>query len=109
MRITSSTGHDEDLAVADAAGLGGALDGLHHPADDRVRDHDLDLHLREEVHHVLGAAVELGVALLPAEALDLGGGQAGDADLGERLLHLVQLERLDDGFDLLHGAPRGMF
>ena len=41
-----------------------------------VLDHDLDLHLGQEVDHVLGAAIELGVALLPAEALDLGDGQA---------------------------------
>jgi hypothetical protein len=31
----------------------------------------------------------------------LGHGQAGDADLGERLADLVELERLDDGADLL--------
>ena len=41
-----------------------------------VLDHHLDLHLGQEVDHVFGAAVELGVALLAAEALDLGHGQA---------------------------------
>ena len=44
------------------------------------------------------------MALLAAEALGLGDGDAGDADLVQRLLHLVELERLDDRFDLLHGA-----
>ena len=38
------------------------------------------------------------------EALDLGHGHALDADLGEGVLHLVELERLDDGFNLLHGS-----
>ena len=46
-----------------------------------VLDHHLDLHLGQEVDHVLGAPVELGVALLPAEALDLGHGHALEADL----------------------------
>src|SRR6476469_287521 len=60
---------DEDLPVADAPGLrrcGDRLDGF---LGERVRHDDLELHLGEEVHDVLGAAVELGVALLPAEAL----------------------------------------
>jgi hypothetical protein len=48
---------------------------------------------------VLGAAVQLGVALLAAEALDLGDGDALNADLEvrlERLADVVELERLDD-------------
>jgi len=56
----------------------------------------------QEVDHVLGAAVELGVALLATEALDLGDGDAGDADFAERLADVVQLERLDDGHDHFH-------
>ena len=47
-----------------------------------VGNDDLDFHLGQEVDDVFGAAVELGVALLAAEALHLGHGQAGDADLG---------------------------
>ena len=67
---------------------------------------DFDLHLGQEVDHVLGAAVQLGVALLAAEALDLGDRRARDADLGQRLAHLFEFERLDDRGDLLHGeAP----
>ena len=69
-----------------------------------VGDDQLDLDLRQEVDDVLGAAIELGVALLAAEALDLGDGEPGDADLGQRLADFVELERLDDGFDLLHGG-----
>ena len=98
---------DEDLAVADLAGLGGLDDRLDAALGVAVLHHDLDLHLGQEVDHVLGAAVELGVALLPAEALDLGDGQAGDPDLGQRLAHLLQLERLDDGGDLFHDPGSG--
>ena len=64
-----------------------------------------DLHLWQEVDDVFGAAVELRVTLLAPEALDLGDGEPGHADLGQRLAYLVELERLDDRFDLLHGGP----
>jgi hypothetical protein len=41
------------------------------------------------------------MALLPPEALGLEHGDPGHADLVQRLLHLVELEGLYDGFDLL--------
>ncbi len=102
MRIASSIVDDEDLAVADAAGMGGLLDRLDGALDHRVFHDDLDLHLGQEIDDVFGAAIELGMALLPAEALGLGDGDALDPDLVKRFLHLVELERLDDRFDLLH-------
>src|SRR2546422_8525949 len=45
------------------------------------------------------------VALLPAEASHLGDGHADHADRGQGLLDVVELERLDDGLDLLHLRP----
>ena len=63
---------------------------------------DLDLHLRQEVDDIFGAAVELGMALLAPEALGLDDGDALEPDLLQRLLHLIELERLDDGLDFLH-------
>src|SRR5256885_9329580 len=99
---------DEDLAVADLAGARRLDDGIDGALDLVVRHHHLDLHFRQEIDHVLGAAVELGMALLAAEALDLGDGQAGDADFGERFAHFVELEGFDDGLDLLHlRSPTG--
>src|SRR5262245_4347413 len=98
---------DEDLAVADAAGAGGLLDGLAGAFHLVVLEHDLQLHLGQEIDHVLGAAIELRMALLAAEALGLRHRDALDADLVQGLLHVVELERLDDGFDLLHFSSRG--
>src|SRR6185312_10931618 len=95
---------DEDLAVADLAGARRLDDRLDRALGERVLQDHLDLDLRQEIDDVLGAAVELGVALLAAEALDLGHGEPGDAELRQRLAHLVELERLDDRFDLLHGS-----
>ena len=96
---------DEDLAVADLAGACRLLDGLHGAVDHVVGHGGLELDLGQEVDHVLGAAVELGMALLAAEALDLGDGQSLHADVGQRLAHVVELERLDDGGDQLHAGP----
>src|SRR5690606_19797020 len=93
---------DEHLAVAHLAGARGAGDGLEGGVEHVVRHRRLDLELGQEVDDVLGAAVQLGVALLPAEALDLGDGEPGHARLAERFAHLVELERPDDGDDQFH-------
>ena len=61
----------------------------------------------QEVHHVFGAAIELGMAFLPAEALRLDDSDALQPNLVQRLLHFVQLERLDDRLDLLHLVHAG--
>src|SRR5581483_7045549 len=95
---------DEDLSVADLSRVGGLLDGLDGALEEVVADGGLDLHLRQEVDDVLGAAIELGVALLAAEALHFRDGDALHADAGEGLAHLVELERLDDGGDQFHGV-----
>jgi len=93
---------DEDLPVADLAGLGGLDDGFDRSVEVGILHDHLDLDLRQEVDHVLGAAIQLGVALLAAEALHLGDGEPGHSDLGQGFAHLFELERLDDGSDLLH-------
>src|SRR5512134_1024200 len=95
----------EDLPVPDPAGAGGFLHRLHHLGYQVVGHDDFQLDLGEEVDHVFGAPVELGVPLLAAEPLDLGNGHAVDPDVVQGLLDLIQLERLDDRLDLLHGSP----
>ena len=70
--------------------------------DELVRQHNLDLHLGQEVDDVFRTPVELRMALLASEALGLGDGDALQAHFLQRFLHLVQLERLDDRFDLFH-------
>src|SRR6185295_5273342 len=51
---------DEDLAVADLAGLRGLQNRFHHLVREIAADSDLDLGLRHEVDDVLGSTVELG-------------------------------------------------
>src|SRR4051812_2970796 len=93
---------DEDLAVADAPGLGGAADRIDRLFDQLVRNHDLDFHLGQEVDDVFRTAIEFGVSLLPAKTLGFGDRDALQSDFLKRLFHLVELEWLDDGFNLLH-------
>src|ERR1700758_2205052 len=73
---------DEDLAVADLAGLGGARDGLDHLVDLIGWAGDLELDLRQEADGVFGAAIDFGMALLAPVALHLGDGQSLNAALG---------------------------
>src|SRR5687767_7384953 len=74
----------EDLAVADLAGVRRLLDRLDRPLEQIRLDRGLDLHLGQEINHVLGTSIELGVAFLAAEALDLGDGDPLHADRRER-------------------------
>src|SRR6478752_5029408 len=53
-------GGDEDLAVADLAGLGGRRDGVDDFAHEIGGDSHFDLQLGKEAHRVFGAAVNLG-------------------------------------------------
>src|SRR5476651_1223061 len=92
----------KDLAVADSAGVSRGADGLDGLFDHLVLDDQLDLHLGQEIHDIFGAAVKLGMAFLAAKAFGLEHGDALEADLVERVLHFIQLEGLDDRFDLLH-------
>src|SRR5437762_352427 len=62
---------DEDLAVADLAGARRLADRLDGTLDHGVVDHDLDLHLGQEAHRVLRAAIDLGLTLLATKAFHL--------------------------------------
>src|SRR5579862_1164691 len=93
---------DEDLAVANLSGLRRRRDGVDDPVHLIGRAGDFDFDFRQETHGVFGAAIDFGVALLTSVALHLGDGQSLNADLGERVADLVELERLDDGHDDFH-------
>src|SRR4029077_2456879 len=95
-----------DLSVADLAGPRRGSDEV----DDLVGvgglDQDLELHLRDEVDLVLRPPEGLGLAALTAVPLDLAHGEAEDAGPPQGLLHLLQLEGLDDGGDeIRHDEP----
>src|SRR5262245_14125609 len=97
---------DEHLAVADLARPRVLQDHVDHLIDAIVVHGDLELHLGNEVDRILGAAVDLGVPALPAEALGLDRRDAGDAGLAERLGDVVQDVRLDNRDHELHRRAR---
>jgi hypothetical protein len=59
----------------------------------------------KKIDDVFGAAIELGVSLLPTEAFHFRDGNALDANRRERLADLVELEWLDDGGNEFHKFP----
>jgi hypothetical protein len=95
--------HHKNLAIPDFVCTRSVLNRLHSSLDKRIIEYDFDLELREEVDHVLGPAIDLGVPLLPPESFHLGDGHAGDADFVQRILYLVEFEGFDDRFDFFHG------
>src|SRR5690606_6693452 len=91
-----------DLAVTDLAGLRRLDDDVGDHGRVRVVDEDLDADLGDQVDRVLGAAVDLGVALLAAVPAGLADRHAPHARGLERRLHVVETVRLDDSRDELH-------
>src|SRR5436309_1784084 len=95
-------GRDEDLPIPDPPGARPADDGVYRLPHPVIRHQQGDVYLGQEIHHVLGAAIELGVALLTPESLDLLHRQSGDSGLRKGFHHLIEHERLDDRVDSLH-------
>src|SRR3989304_2547269 len=95
----------EDLPVADVARLGGPGHDIHHFRDQVIGHHHLHLDLGEEVHRVFPSAVQLRVALLTAEAPDLGDRHPDHPDPGQGFFHVIQLERLGHPLDLFSDGP----
>src|SRR3546814_2080137 len=93
---------DENLAVADAAGLCGGGDRLDDAFGHRIFDDDFEPPLGQTVDDIFRAAIELGMTLLPPATLGLGDGAPADTAYVHRSLPFVQLERLDDRLNLLH-------
>ena len=67
-----------------------------------VRHGNFKLYLRQKIHHIFGAAVELRVSLLPTETFCLNHGQTVDTGFGERFAYLVKFERFDDCHNEFH-------
>jgi len=82
--------------------MGGLLNGFDGAFDQIVFDDQLDFHFGQKIDDIFGTTVQLGMALLTAKALGFGHGQALKADFVQSFLNFVQLEGLDDRFDLFH-------
>ena len=88
---------NKDLPVAHLAGLGDFLNHLDDLLNHFVWYNDFQLCLWDKVNLVLAAPVELGVALLPAESLDLTDGHALDSDFAQCIAHVIEAKRFYNG------------
>ena len=95
---------DEDLAVARLAGARRLMDRFDDRFDLTIVYYGFDFHLGEEIDHVLGTAIELGMAFLATEAFHFGNGDAGYTGLRQCFAHVVELERPDYGCNQFHGV-----
>src|SRR5580704_5668207 len=93
---------DKDLPIPDRSGSSRRNDRVHRLIDHLISHDDLDLHLRQQVNLILSSTVDLGVALLPSMSPSLHDRHTVDADLDQRILHCIQLRRLNHRFNLLH-------
>lgn len=95
----------KDLAIADLPLVAAAAaldDRVDRGFDEVIVDGDLQLHLAKQIDFVFVTPIELGLALLSAEALAIEHGQAKDFDFGERGLHGLELAGLNNGDDEFH-------
>src|SRR5690606_28757150 len=93
---------DEDLAVANLAGLGGLQDGFDDLIDQFAANCDLDSGLGHEVDDILGTTVQLGMAALATKAFHFRDRHAGNSDLRQRGTNVVKFERLDNCSNQFH-------
>src|SRR5262249_24478213 len=93
---------DENLAIANAAGLRGASYGIDRLVDHVIAEHDLDLHLRQKIDDVFRAAIEFRVSLLTPEPLGFRDRNALKSYFLQSLLYFIEFEGLDDRLDFFH-------
>src|SRR6478609_1207603 len=93
---------DEDLAVADLAGLGGLHDRFDDLIDQVAAHSDFDAGFRHEIHDIFSAAIEFGVTALTTEAFHFCHGHARYTDFRQRSTNVVQFEWLDDCSNQFH-------
>src|SRR5262249_16661234 len=89
-------------AVPDTAHCRCRANRLDHLAGIGIGDHNVDPELGYEIHNILRATIDFGMALLASKALDRGNGHALYAQAAQRLAHFLELEWLDDGDHELH-------
>src|SRR5208283_5794728 len=89
-----------DLAIGSTPA--GVQNCIHGRLDEILIHRNLELNLAEQVYSNLMPAVNLGVTLLPPEALHIHHCQSEDLDPGEGLLNGLKLRRLNNRDDEFH-------
>src|SRR5579875_32196 len=95
---------NENLTVANLTRLRGFRNRFYHSFGKGFRYHHLDFDLRQKTDFVLCTTVDLGLPLLPPETFDFRNRKPLYAKLRERLAHIIEFERLDNGHNQLHAS-----
>jgi hypothetical protein len=85
----------EDLAIANLVGVRCLSDRLNGRLNPVVIKGNLYFYLGQKIDDVFSTPIELGMALLPPEALDFGYRQALNANLRNGIPDIIELERFD--------------
>ena len=93
---------NEDLAIANLSRFCAADNRRHGVGDLAIRDDKFHFEFRQKIDGIFAAALNLGMPLLSAESFYFRNGHSLDPELMEPILHFLEFERLDNGFDLLH-------
>jgi hypothetical protein len=93
---------NENLAIANLAGLGGFNNGINGGGHLVFGKDDFDFDFGQKIDVVFAAAINLGMALLPSIPFDLGDSHALNAHVIQSLFDIVHPERFDNRFNLLH-------
>src|SRR5579871_3128883 len=99
-------GRHEDLAVPNFSGPGRIGDYADDSLHLVIGDDQLQLDFRPHIHVVLSAPVGFGMSLLPAMTVYFRDSKTVHAGVPKGRLHFIQLEGLNDCFDLLHSFSR---
>src|SRR5699024_3441014 len=70
---------------------------VNHVLYQRSRNNDFQLDFGQEVHHILGIAIQFRMTFLSTKTLDFGNRHSTNTDISERLSYFVQFKRLNDG------------
>lgn len=90
--MTRATSKTKILPSPIFVGLRRANNGIDTGIDNVVRYDNLNFHFRQKIHHILRAAVQLGMAFLATKAFHFGHRHAGNTDFGQCFADIVQLE-----------------
>ena len=83
---------NENFAVADLASVSRFLNGLDNIIGHISFGEYFYFDLGDEIDHVFGAAIILGMTFLAAKTFDLGNGESADIDLAQSFADVVESE-----------------
>ena len=89
-------GGNKNFAIANFSGVGRFQNRIDDIIDHIIIDGDFKLNLGQEINHVLGTSVKLGMAFLTAKALHLRYCYTLYVDIGQSLANIIHFKGLNN-------------